>query len=141
MDYNIYKHFKLQALDAVLDPDDSYLYRKICRWYSTNFATPLHVVYELPLQLVLTNYFEASCEKIPHNDLINVALEDFYPERVQAQEQVEEDFVKALEAEQALQLARLKAKEISNLNPINRAKEQAKEENEIEFKFEDMEEP
>lgn len=142
--YNIYKHFKLKALDSTLDPDDGYIYRKICRWYSTNFATPLHKVYKLPVQQILINYYEASLEKVKHNDVIDIAIEDFFPQMLEQQEQDDEAFLKALEEEQAIALARLQASNISKIShnkpPISHNKPLEKKEDDIELEF-DMDEP
>jgi hypothetical protein len=48
--------------DGKLDIDGDYHLRRIFRWYSKNFATPLHEVYELPLEDVLTHYWESQYE-------------------------------------------------------------------------------
>ena len=42
---------KIQALAAILEGDDLYIQRKICRDYSKAFFTPLHEVYKLPFKI------------------------------------------------------------------------------------------
>lgn len=53
---------KTIALANVLDEDSAdswmYNYREICRQYSSKWHTPLHVVYSLPMEDVLLNYYE-----------------------------------------------------------------------------------
>ena len=46
------------ALAAVLSPDVDAVYRRIYRWYSKNFHTPLHEVMKLSEHDVLLAYFE-----------------------------------------------------------------------------------
>lgn len=57
---------RLLALRAVLHPksDPGYQLRKVFRWYSQAFYTPLHEVYELPLADVLEHYFECHYEEL-----------------------------------------------------------------------------
>ena len=59
---NHYDALKLLALRAVMKPDGEASYRSICRWYSTTFHTPLHLVDELPEDDVLLAYFESTYE-------------------------------------------------------------------------------
>jgi hypothetical protein len=49
---------RVKALRAVLRPDIQASLRKIFRWYSTTYATPLHIVDDLPLDDILVAYFE-----------------------------------------------------------------------------------
>ena len=52
---------QILALASIEDPDWKAQYRKICRWYSKEFCTPLQTV-ELDLDHihVLTHYYESS---------------------------------------------------------------------------------
>lgn len=43
-------------------PQGDYVLRRIFRWYSETFHTPLHLVDDLPLDDVLTAYYEANFE-------------------------------------------------------------------------------
>lgn len=49
--------------------DPLYVYRKIFRWYSKNFYTPLHLVQELPLEDVLRAWYEQTFEDMEDKDL------------------------------------------------------------------------
>lgn len=59
---NHYDALKLLALRAVMNPDGEASFRSICRWYSTTFHTPLHLVDDLPEDDVLLAYFESTYE-------------------------------------------------------------------------------
>lgn len=56
---------------ASKDPDVSYLIRKIKRWYSEKFSTPLHLIEDLCLEDVLQNYFECHFESLKDDDFQN----------------------------------------------------------------------
>lgn len=49
---------KAICLDKALNPDFEFVYRRICRWYSKEFSTPLHMVEGMPTETVLRHYFE-----------------------------------------------------------------------------------
>lgn len=53
------------ALYAVEKNEWEYQYRKICRWYSRTYSTPLDVVeYDLLPEYVLQHYFEETIERL-----------------------------------------------------------------------------
>lgn len=68
------------ALAEVVAEESSadYRLRRIFRWYSIKFSTPLHVVEELPIQHVLQHFFEVQYET-KYDD---GELEDLEQERV-----------------------------------------------------------
>lgn len=55
---------QILAMEAVLSDTDEYRMRDICRWYSGEFSTPLHVVEDLPFEYVLQHYYEAVYAKM-----------------------------------------------------------------------------
>lgn len=65
MDY--WHALQLKALKAVLYPDRDYTLRRIHRWYSKTFFTPLEQVYDLPEEEVLLAYFEDNFEELSSN--------------------------------------------------------------------------
>ncbi len=68
MDY--YSAIRINALEAVLSGDSQeYIFRHILRWYSKNFYTPLHVVETIPLEDVLTAYYESKYEEMKDIEL------------------------------------------------------------------------
>lgn len=101
MDYsNLYRSYQIQAAEVVLDPNEQYYYRKICRWYSKTFHTPLNQVELLPMDHVLTNYYESTMESIPYNELYDIVIDDFLPEIQKENEDDLNEFIKILEEEQ-----------------------------------------
>lgn len=63
---NSFLAHRLIALNTVLHPDTDpdYELRRIFRWFSKTFNTPLAQVYGLPLDEVLQHYYEARYEEL-----------------------------------------------------------------------------
>jgi hypothetical protein len=60
---DLYDSVQVTALAAVVKgTDPNYVLRRIFRWYSEKFHTPLHRVEDLPVHDVLQNYYEAQYE-------------------------------------------------------------------------------
>jgi hypothetical protein len=59
--------------------DPLYTYRKIFRWYSRTFSTPLHQVEELPLEDVLRAWYEETLEDLDEKDLEDKVREAALP--------------------------------------------------------------
>jgi len=66
---SLFKALRLQALRAVTDPDHDYHIRRIHRWYSKTFSTPLHEVLLLDEEDVLTAYYEDLYENMEEPEL------------------------------------------------------------------------
>lgn len=70
--WNWFRGIQVSAMRAVaasqspyrgkIEPDGDYFLRRIFRWYSKTFATPLSDVYELPLEDILMHYWESQYE-------------------------------------------------------------------------------
>jgi hypothetical protein len=112
------------ALANVDSPDSRAEYRRICRWYSTKFYTPLHVVEEdLPIQYVLTHYYETVFSEKRDDpesavDYENIKKAVIYKEtgEIDANEEADDEWA----AQVARELAELAEKEAKkpNLNDI-----------------------
>lgn len=98
--FSHFEYLQLKALDCIFNPTDEYLQRKICRWYSKEFNTPLKDVYSIPFDEILTHYYESKFENIPYNDLIDILIEDFLPELSIEKDEENEKWIKELEQEQ-----------------------------------------
>lgn len=59
------------ALASVLEPDRDAIERKVRRWYSKQFYTPLPEVEDLPLDYILLHYFEDLYESLDRDDLVS----------------------------------------------------------------------
>jgi hypothetical protein len=63
------RNLKLLAVHAVVEEPFDYTLRKIMRWYSHEFHTPLDVVENLPLEDVLQHWFETHYEENDESEL------------------------------------------------------------------------
>lgn len=80
---HLFDAVRLAALGAVAaDSDSEYGLRKVFRWYSKTFYTPLHEVDALPLEDVLTAYWEEHFEQMEEQ-----ALEDAVAKALETEEQ------------------------------------------------------
>lgn len=61
-------NLKIMAMYSVIEEPSEYNIRYIFRWFSREFSTPLHVVETLPLEDVLTHYYECLYEDLSHED-------------------------------------------------------------------------
>jgi primosomal protein N' len=66
---------RIKALLDVMEGDFPYHYRRICRWYSTTFHTPLAEVDSLPMDFVLQAFFENRFEDMSKAERKKLALE------------------------------------------------------------------
>lgn len=94
---NFFNAMRTIALRDVLVGSSEYELRKILRWYSTTFRTPLHEVYDLPLEFVLQHFYEAKYEDMDPDDreeerklLILTPDERRAKERIEDQERYEQ---------------------------------------------------
>ncbi len=102
---NIYEALKKLALKAVIAPDEAYEMRRIFRWYSRTFHTPLEEVEEIPIQKVLVHYFESEFENANEEQIEKFirdmceSKEDKYKREMEEERLVVEDwlFLKSVE--------------------------------------------
>lgn len=69
------------ALASVLEPDEAYYHRKICRQFSEKYHVPLPEVEKLPYDYVLRHHFERQLEILNEDDSEEAA--SAFEERVQ----------------------------------------------------------
>ncbi len=69
------KNIQLQAMRAIVTPDDDALFRFVCRWFSEKFSTPLMDVYDLPADFVLQHYFEDMFSNMSRDERYKRAIE------------------------------------------------------------------
>lgn len=89
---NKYEAIRILAFKSVSDPDEAAIIRRILRWYSETFATPLMKVYDIPIDFVLQHYFEHMYERIEGPEA-EKELEDLLltPEERKKRDRDEED--------------------------------------------------
>lgn len=95
-----YKFKQLEAIDNILNKDDIYFQRKLYRWFSTTYNTPLLEVYELDWDFVLTHYYEANLEKLGYNEVLSLAKDDYLTEFMEENDEEAQKFVESLLGEQ-----------------------------------------
>ena len=67
---NTIRSLQLIALkDILVEQSEDSKWRQICRWYSKTFATPLHVVEDLPRLDILQHYIEENYENLEEAEL------------------------------------------------------------------------
>jgi hypothetical protein len=75
---NKYEALRLVALQGAYKPDAESNVRYVMRWYSKTFHTPLHEVYDLPLEDVWLAFYEERYQALEKEDLedeVSKALE------------------------------------------------------------------
>jgi hypothetical protein len=103
---------KTKALKAIVKPDMAASLRRIFRWYSKTFSTPLHIVDDLPLEDILQAYFEDMYENMEAPLLeAEIATMSMSPAERKAlgeeEEEEEEDFLDMIAQEIAKENTKL----------------------------------
>ncbi len=95
--------------------DPNYFFRKIFRWYSKEFSTPLHLVEELPVQDIMQAWYEQTFEDLEDQVLDELVKKSAITEEQQRAIDLREDSDKAFEHEITLE-AEGQNKRISTAN-------------------------
>lgn len=109
----LYEAIQTEVMADILIHSDMNFFRKVCRWYSTTFHTPLHIVMEcvtIQWDEILLHYYESRLEDIGYNQVYEIAVKDFIPELAEEYEEDNREFAKSLVAEQKRTLAKQKAR-------------------------------
>lgn len=91
----VFDSIRLIALRDALAPEEKksidYRLRYIMRWYSKTFHTPLHQVYDLPVEELLRVYFEEKYDAMEPSELFEELNKIFAsPEKEQAEQDARE---------------------------------------------------
>lgn len=70
-----YEAIRARALFNVLKPNQDYYVRRIFRWYSKTFHTPLEEAFNMPIEIILSHYFEEYFEGLEQEDLDDQLVE------------------------------------------------------------------
>jgi hypothetical protein len=137
--FNVYTLIQTEAINNILNKTNDFYYRDICRWYSTTFHTPLHLVETLPWDEVLLHFYEQKWSSLPKSDQIRIA-KDLIPSLYEKEENDTDEFIRQL-------LEQESQKKQQSLNQNKSSKEYPKEapqsqtpQQEIFKTFEDNEE-
>lgn len=89
------------ALKSVALKDMEYFHRKVCRYYSQNFHTPLLEVYDLPWPFVFNNYLEHILETgHGQESLYDLAIDICCPDRRADEEEELQQRIREIEAKE-----------------------------------------
>lgn len=94
-----FQAIKTIAVSNVVNPDEEYFYRFICRWFSKTFATPLMEVYSLDPHTVLLHYFESRMEGMDEEELDLEIRRTVDPSFDENEEESLQEFIKQVEEE------------------------------------------
>lgn len=111
---SIYQALQIEAVFDILNQSDMYFFRKICRWYSEKFHTPLHQVVSgevVSWDDILLHYYEYQMDQIGYNKVFDMAVQEYVPELAEEYEEENQAFADALVEEQKRTLERKKKKD------------------------------
>ena len=124
---SIYECLQVNAIFDKLTQNDMFFFRKICRWYSEKFHTPLHEVMEgsvVGWDEILKHYYEYNIDSQSYNEIFELAMKEYLPEFADDWERQNEEFAKALIEEQKMLQEKAKKKKLKE-------KEKTEEDNKI----------
>lgn len=100
---SVYEFLQMEAVEGGLTKSDMAFFRKVCRWYSSTFHTPLHEVMECKVVQwddILLHYYEGQMEELSFNNLFDIACQEYIPELAEEFEQENAEYAEALREEQ-----------------------------------------
>lgn len=103
---------QLKALESVLLETHEFFERKVRRWFSKQFSTPYMDTFDIPWEEILLHYYESSIENLTYNEVYDLAVAEYLPEFMDAQEEEDEQFAQDLIKEQE---ATVKAKQAKDM--------------------------
>jgi hypothetical protein len=116
---------QIAALREKLQPTLDGGFRKIQRWFSQTFATPLETVESYPIEYVLLHYFEDRYESLKEHEIQDLVkeliLEPKERAQLEAQRAMEdEEFAKLTEELAKQQLAKVQIPKTNTLPKANK---------------------
>lgn len=141
---NIYEYLQTEAISGTLNRSDLAFFRKVCRWYSKTFHTPLHTVMECKVvqwDEILLSYYEENMSDLPYNQVYDIACQEYIPELADQYEKENEEYAEALVEEQQRTVERRKKKQEAKAKAepkVEEPKEQPKPP-EMKMSFDDEE--
>ena len=99
-DLSVYYIAQLESVVGKLTDSEVSFENKVRRWYSQNFATPLHDTFKLSWPFILQHYYEHKIEEADHNAIFELAVKNYLPDFIDRYEQENEEFAESLLKEQ-----------------------------------------
>lgn len=107
---SLYLPLQVEAIFNAITQNPVFFERKVRRWYSKNFNTPLKDTFKLPWDDILIHYYESTLEDRAFNELYDIAVDNYLPEFMNRKEQEDAAFAEKLVKEQQQTLNKKKAK-------------------------------
>lgn len=109
----VFEALQTEIMSDILNRSDMSFFRKVCRWYSSTFHTPLHIVMDCKViqwDDILVHYYEDQMESFGYNTVFEIATREYIPELAEEFEEDNKEFARALVKEQKATLAKQEAK-------------------------------
>lgn len=97
---DFYQSMQMEAVYNALTKSEVFFERKVRRWFSKNYSTPLLETYKIPWPDLLIHYYEAAIEDRNHNELYELAVENYLPVFINKKEEEDKAFAERLVKEQ-----------------------------------------
>lgn len=110
-----YEALRLIALRGAYRPDTEASVRYVMRWYSKTFHTPLHEVYELPLDDIWLAFYEERYQSMDPNELESEVAEALESPEARNEREMSEEVEKA----SVMEFAKM-SESMSKTQPINK---------------------
>lgn len=139
---SVYQSLQVEAIYNALTSNPAFFERKVRRWFSKNFNTPLPDTFKLPWDEILIHYYESTLEDRNHNELFDLAMDNYLPEFVNRKEEQDEAFAQSLIDEQELTLSKKRVKtrkEVKKAKVAKSEQSEGKDEMNLNFNEEDFE--
>jgi len=119
---NKYRAIQTIALNSVLKKTTESQLNHIFRWFSREFSTPLHLVEEMSLEYILTQYYEDCYENMTKEELekerIDLSLDE---NDIIAREEEDDEFVETIKKQiKQASVPTPIASSVKNIHPITK---------------------
>lgn len=104
----MYSALQMEAVFNALTNNSAFFERKVRRWYSKTFNTPLKDTFKVAWDEILIHYYESLIEDKSYNEIFDIAVQNYLPEFVDQVERENQAFAESLLEEQR-ELQRKKA--------------------------------
>lgn len=98
-EFDIFRDLQLISLENFINPDENAFYRRLCRWFASEFHTSIFEVEKKPLEYLLVHYFEHKLEKMSKEDFIKYKRFLLHEEEILEEEQEDDAFLEQMEIE------------------------------------------
>lgn len=96
----LYQALQVEAVFNALTNNAAFFERKVRRWFSKNYNTPLQDTYNLNWSDILIHYYESALEDKDKNQIFDLAMDNYLPEFMNRKEEEDAAFAQSLLEEQ-----------------------------------------